>query len=408
MAYLPRALAATVRRAAATFPVVLVTGSRQAGKTTLLREEFGGSHAYVSLERPDVRERALADPVAFFEEHPPPLILDEIQQATALLPHLKERVDEDRRPGAWLLTGSQAFGLMSGVSESLAGRVAVLQLDPLSTRETLELASRDPLEQVFGGGDGAEAGSSRREGLRLDDWLLRGSYPEPRLNELVDRELWFSSYVQTYLERDVRELVQVADLGSFHRFLRLLAGRTGQLLNLAELGRDAGVTAPTARRWLSVLEASQVVHLLQPHHRNFGKRIRKSPKVYWLDPGLPTFLLGLRDREAVLRGPTAGPLAEAAVVSEWLKAFRERGDGTELSFWRSAAGLEVDLVVERDGRLHGVEVKATRTPTPHHADALARWMELAGDGTRGVLACQVEAPTALRPGIRAVPWHLAW
>jgi predicted AAA+ superfamily ATPase len=347
--------------------------------------------------------------VSFFEENPPPLILDEIQQATELLPHVKERVDADRRPGAWLLTGSQAFGLMRGVAESLAGRVAVLQLDPLSTRETRGLPSRDPIEQVFGAEPGAaKAAGDGGSGPRLDDWLLRGSYPEPRLNERVDRELWFSSYVQTYLERDVRELVQVGDLGSFHRFVRLLADRTGQLLNLAELGRDTGVTAPTARRWLSVLEASQVVHLLQPHHRNFGKRIRKSPKVYWLDPGLPSFLLGLRDEESVLRGPTAGPLAEGAVVSEWLKALRQRGDGTEPSFWRSAAGLEVDLVLERDGVLHGVEVKATRTPTPHHADALARWLELAGRGARGVLACRVEAPAALRPGIRAVPWHLAW
>jgi predicted AAA+ superfamily ATPase len=265
------------------------------------------------------------------------------------------------------------------------------------------------VEQVFGGEpETSRAAPAGGTGLRLDDWLLRGSFPEPRLNGQVDRELWFSSYVQTYLERDVRELVNVGDLRSFHRFLRLLAARTGQLLNLAELGREAGVSAPTARRWLSVLEASQVVHLLKPHHRNFGKRIRRSPKVYWLDPGLPTFLLGLKDREAVLRGPTASPLAEAAVTSEWLKAFRQRGDGTDLSFWRSAAGLEVDLVIERDGILHAVEVKATRTPTPHHADALARWLELAGDGARGVLACQVDAPTALRPGIRAVPWHLSW
>lgn len=417
MTYVPRALAATVRRAAETFPVVLVTGSRQAGKTTLLREEFGESHRYVSLERPDVRDRALADPIAFLADHPPPVILDEIQLATELLPYVKDAVDSRRAPGHWLLTGSQAFGLMRGVSQSLAGRVAVLQLDPLSTREVAGLPSRDPLAQVFGdtgvaGGDGTAtstaADGGANSGIDLADWLLRGSYPEPRLNPRVDRQLWFSGYVQTYLERDVRELVHVGDLAAFHRFLRLVAARTGQLLNLAEIGREAGISAPTARRWLSVLEASQVVFLLPPYHQNFGKRIRKSPKVYWLDPALATFLLGLRDRESVLHGPTAGPLVETALVSEWLKAFRQKGDVANVYFWRSSGGLEVDLVIERDGVLHAVEVKATRTPAPRHADALTRWLELAGSTARGVLACGIDAPAALRPGIRAVPWHLAW
>ncbi len=404
MAYVPRGLATTVRRAVRTFPVVLVTGARQAGKTTLLQQEFGRTHHYVSLERPDVRERALADPVAFFEDHPGPLILDEVQHAPALLPWIKDAVDQDRRPGRWLLTGSQSFQLMKGVSESLAGRVAILRLDPLSTSEVAGNPGRDPLARVFG----KKRPMPQVVLPELSDWLLRGSYPEIRSNPRVDRELWFSSYVQTYLERDIRDILQVTDLGTFHSFLRLLAARTGQLLNLAELGREAGITGPTARRWLSVLEASHVVHVLQPYHRNFGKRLRKSPKVVWLDPGLPTFLLGLRDRETVLRGPTAGALVENAVTSEWIKALRQRGDMSDVWFWRSSDGLEVDLVLEREGILHGIEVKATRTPTPRHADALAKWLDLAGEGARGVLACAIDEPRSLRPGIRAVPWHLAW
>jgi len=365
MVYIPRGLAATVRKALRTFPVVLVTGARQAGKTTLLRKEFGQRHRYVSMERPDMRERALADPVAFLEDHPAPLILDEVQHAPELLPWIKDAVDRDRRPGRWLLTGSQSFPLMTGVTK-------------------------------------------KQDVPDLADWLLRGSYPEIRSNSRVDRELWFSSYVQTYLERDIRDILQVTNLAAFHSFLRLLAARTGQLLNLAELGREAGITGPTARRWLSVLETSHVVQVLQPHHRNFGKRLRKNPKVIWLDPGLPTFLLGLRDREAILRGPTAGALVENAVVSEWIKALRQRGDTSDVWFWRSATGLEVDLILERDGVLHGIEVKATRTPTPRHADSLARWMELAGEGSKGVLSCAINEPRSLRPGIRAVPWHLAW
>jgi len=404
MVYIPRGLAATVRKALRTFPVVLVTGARQAGKTTLLRKEFGQRHRYVSMERPDMRERALADPVAFLEDHPAPLILDEVQHAPELLPWIKDAVDRDRRPGRWLLTGSQSFPLMTGVSETLAGRVAVLRLDPLSTTEVVGNPGQDPLSRVFG----RKRAPKKQDVPDLADWLLRGSYPEIRSNSRVDRELWFSSYVQTYLERDIRDILQVTNLAAFHSFLRLLAARTGQLLNLAELGREAGITGPTARRWLSVLETSHVVQVLQPHHRNFGKRLRKNPKVIWLDPGLPTFLLGLRDREAILRGPTAGALVENAVVSEWIKALRQRGDTSDVWFWRSATGLEVDLILERDGVLHGIEVKATRTPTPRHADSLARWMELAGEGSKGVLSCAINEPRSLRPGIRAVPWHLAW
>jgi hypothetical protein len=223
----------------------------------------------------------------------------------------------------------------------------------------------------------------------------------------VDRELWFGGYVQTYLERDVRDLVHVGDLNAFQRFTALAAARSGQLLNLADLGRDAGVSAPTAARWLSVLEASHVVHLLRPYHRSFGKRLTKAAKLYFLDPGLATYLTGLHTREAVLRGPMLGALAETAAVGEWIKAFRRHGQEPPLYFWR-ARDLEVDLVVEWEGLLHGIEIKATATPTPHHADALAKWLALAGPDARGVVACQVRAPTALRPGVRAVPWHLDW
>jgi len=408
MRYLPRALTATVRRALKTFPAVLVTGARQTGKTTLLRKEFGQSHRYLSLERPEVRERALADPVGFLDAHPDPVILDEIQRAPELLHPVKDRIDERRAPGRWLLGGSQSFALMQGVGQTLAGRVAVLSLDAFSVAEaTGGRLGKDPIKRVFDTGKGrARSGSAVH--VSLEDWLLRGSFPEPRANPSVDRKLWYSSYIQTYLERDVRDLVQVGDLGSFHRFLRLVAAHTGQLLNLAELGRDAGVTGPTARCWLSVLETSQVVHLVPPFYRNLGKRIRKSPKVYWLDTGLPTFLQGLHDPEAVRNGPSIGALAETAVVSEWVKALRQRGEPADLFYWRSARGMEVDLVLERNGRLHGLEIKATRTPTPHHADSIAAWLELAGPSALGALACDVAEPTPLRAGIRAVPWHLAW
>lgn len=408
MRYRPRRLAATLKRALRTFPAALVTGARQSGKTTLLRNELP-RHQYVSLERPDARARALSDPEGFLSEPGVPLVLDEIQYAPVLLHYIKDRIDADRRPGRYVLTGSQTFALMRGVSQSLAGRVAVLSLDPLSAGEAggaPEATSPDRLlARVFGQG-----GRNRHHGTPPDaaDWLLRGGYPEPRLNRRVDRELWFSSYVQTYLERDVRDLLRVTDLESFRRFLFLAATRTGQLLNLAELGGELGVSAPTVRQWLSVLQTSQVVYMLRPYHRNLGKRIRKSPKLYFMDVGLAAFLLGLHTRPAVLQGPSLGPLLETAVVAEWVKAFRGSGLEPPLSFWRASDGREVDLVIEYGGRVHAVEVKATATPVPAHAANLATFAALAGPGTRAALACRVGAATALRPGVRAVPWHLAW
>ena len=413
MSYVRRAVTEPIRRALRTFPAVLVTGARQSGKTTLLRHEFGATHRYVSLDRPDVRARALADPVGFLADHPPPAALDEVQRTPELLQYLKQIIDEDRHPGQWLLSGSQIFPLMQGIGQTLAGRVAVMVLDPLSVAESIggptPVSVDNRIESAFAAAPQRQPRAALRSAIPdLGDWLLRGGYPEPRLNRDVDRQLWFGGYVQTYLERDVRDLVQVGDLNAFHRFLVLAAARSGCVLNMADLARDCGVAGPTVKRWLSVLEASHVVHLLPPFHRNFGKRITKSPKLYFLDTGLVTYLTGLHTAEAVINGPSIGALAETAVVAEWVKAFRQNGEVPALSYWRSSSGLEVDLVMERNNMLFGIEVKATATPTPHHADSLARWLELVGDRARGVLACRVEAPTALRPSIRAVPWHLGW
>jgi predicted AAA+ superfamily ATPase len=336
------------------------------------------------------------------------VLLDEIQYAPELLHAIKEQIDADRRPGRWAFTGSQSFSLMQGISQTLAGRVAILDLLPLAVEEANEtvpdLAFDELLQVVF-----ENAGVPRAVGpIDAIAWCLRGGYPELHAHPEVDRTLWLSSYVQTYLERDVRDLLQVGDLDAFARFVRFVAGRSGNLLNLEELGREAGITGPTAKRWLSVLQASHLVTTLPPYHENLGKRLRKSPKLHLVDPGLHTFLLGLHADEPLRHGPSFGAILESAVAGEWLKAARNRGEPASLFHWLAAGGLEVDLVIERNQMLYGIEVKATSTPTPLHARGLRKWMELAGPGARGVVACLVDEPMPLGGGIRAVPWHLAW
>ncbi|MFL6200429.1 MAG: ATP-binding protein [Thermoanaerobaculia bacterium] len=241
----------------------------------------------------------------------------------------------------------------------------------------------------------------------LAQWLLRGGFPQLWSDPGVDRQLWLASYVQTYLERDVRSVLGVRDLGAFQTFLRLAAARTGQVLNLADLARDAGISPPTVRQWLSVLEASHQIFLLRPHFENLGKRLVKSPKLYWLDTGLVCFLLGLKDEDAVLQGPMAGALFETAVVAELAKLFYHRGLPPALWYWRSQDGWEVDVLVELRGKLHPVEVKLTATPRPVHAENVVRWRSLAGDKAgSGLVVTRAEEASALVPGVRATPWSL--
>jgi len=352
---IPRHASTTLQRLANGFPVLAITGPRQSGKTTLARALFGHK-PYVSLENPDEREFALTDPKRFLARFTEGAVLDEVQRCPALLSWLQTLVDERQRMGDFVLTGSAQFDLMAGITQSLAGRVGRLELLPLS---------------------GAELGNERL-GVNLDSVLLKGGYPT-----LYDRDVtpedWFPNYVSTYLERDVRQLLAVRDLTQFQRFVRMCAARSGQLLNLAALGVDCGVSAVTARQWLSVLETSYLVMQLQPYHTNFGKRLTKTPKLYFLDVGLMAWLLGLRDVNTLATHAARGALFETWVVSELVKQRFNAGQRAELFFWRDNTGHEVDVVYDTPQGLQGIEIKSGSTFASDWPKAINKWSSLATD-----------------------------
>ncbi|MHB1233705.1 MAG: ATP-binding protein [Burkholderiales bacterium] len=377
-----RALSPTLNRLAQSFPVVAVTGPRQSGKTTLVRRVFADK-PYVSLEDPAERAFALEDPRGFLARFAAGAVFDEAQRWPDLFSYMQGLVDADRSPGRFILTGSQQFGLLSGVTQSLAGRVGMTRLLPLALGEL-------PAEDV--------------ESLGLDGLMLRGLYPALHAQPVMPED-WFASYVATYVERDVRQVLNVQDLSAFQRFLRLCAGRTGQLLNLSALAGEAGIAQSTARAWMSVLEASDLVYLLPPYHRNFGKRVVKSPKLYLVDVGLACWLLGIRSVEVLNLHPLRGALFETWVVGEFLKARLNAGQPPDLYFWRDNNGLEADIVFETAGRLQSVEIKSGQTVTPDYIRAGQKAARFADGEALPPWLIYAGKESYERSGVRVMGWR---
>ena len=367
-----RHLRPVLRAAAREAPVVTLTGPRQSGKTTLARAAFP-RYDYATLEDPDLRTFVLEDPRGFLDQYRRGVVVDEAQRAPELFSYIQTLVDQDDRPGRFVLTGSQNFLLLRSISQTLAGRCAILHLLPFSFTE---LASR-PAIHVSGLGRRLPR---QRSAPRTDlmETLFRGFYPRIH-DKRLDARRWLRDYHHTYVERDVRELVNVGDLEAFRLFVRLCAGRNGQLLNLSSLAGDAGITHTTARRWLSILETSFLVVLLRPHRRNFNKRLIKSPKLYFLDTGLLCYLLGIGSPTDLRLHAARGAVFESFVLSELLKARLHRGDEAELYFWRDAAGHEIDFLIADGEKLTPMEVKSGQTVASDFFAGLRFWRELAGD-----------------------------
>lgn len=404
--YILRSIEPVLEDASRDFPCVILTGPRQAGKTCVLRRVFGASHRYVSLELTDVLESAKADPRGFLTRFSPPVILDEIQHAPFLLPYIKEAIDQYRQlNGRFILTGSQNLLLLEKVNETLAGRAAILKLLPLSMREATGLPRKSLPWETDSGGYNSMPPGVQTSG---DMWeiLIRGFYPELVSDAKKNFELWHSSYIQTYLERDVRTVRQVGDLTLFQTFLRALAAMHAQLLSLTEISRDIGVSVNTVKNWISVLEATHQIVLLRPYYLNAGKRLVKAPKIYFTDTGTLCHLVGLKNPEHAMAGPMGGPIFEGAVLSEILKTYIHRGEQSAIFFWRTSAGSEVDFVIESGGETIPVEAKLGATARPEMAKGVNSFIgTFEGKARRGYVLYGGNAVLPLAPGVDAMPFN---
>jgi predicted AAA+ superfamily ATPase len=401
--YYHRQLEDRLVAASAEFPALLLVGPRQVGKTTLLQHICGKDRRYVTLDDPASRELANGDPGLFLQRYPPPVLIDEIQYAPGLLPRIKMHVDAARKTGAFWLTGSQQFHMMKGVSESLAGRVAIVNLLGFSARERdrlkLDVSPFLPTpERLAQGRRDVPLGETE-----IYERIWSGSLPALIAGPARDRNLFLGSYVQTYLQRDVRDLAQVGNQETFLRFLRACSARTGQLLNLTDLARDVDVSVMTARSWLAILVTSLQVFLLQPYHSNVTKRLIKRPKLYFLDTGVAAYLTEWSSPQTLAAGAMAGPMLETFVFAEILKSWWHRMERPLLYYYRDKDSREIDLLLVHDRVIHPVEIKRSGSPRAEWVRPFAALGRLEGQVGPGAVVCLTPELVPLDADNAAVP-----
>lgn len=389
--WIDRDIVNTLRNLVDTFPVLVLTGPRQTGKTSVLQKTFS-DYTYISLDSPQVHDAAESRPEEFLGRFTCPVIIDEIQYAPSLFRYIKKIVDERKgERGLFILTGSQSFPLMEAVSESLAGRTAVIPFLGLSFAEW--------------------SGAGLMEYQDPSTFLWKGSFPAlwADRDRAPNRDRWYQGYVATYLERDVRNMLNIGSLRDFERFLRAAASRTGQILNMAETGRDAGVSPSTSKQWFSVLQASNQIHLLEPYYRSLGKRITKSPKLYFTDTGLAAYLAGFSSAEALKESPRAGAFWENFVIGQWLRQKHWHSPWMNLWFWQDRTKNEVDLLIESNQMIFPIECKRKERPDKSDLKGIRKLKEMYGETVGPVSIASLSRETYdIAEGVTVRPGWLPW
>lgn len=395
--YIERTITKTIEKASKQFKVLLLTGARQVGKSTVLKN-CDPNREYVTLDDVTEREMALNEPKLFLQRHKAPVIIDEIQYAPNLLSYIKIEVDNSDKKGQYWLTGSQQFHMMKNVSESLTGRVAILELLGLSLAE-INKTENNPFIPTL---KYIQEKRNKHYSYKLQDifkQIYNGSYPALNNNEDNDRELFYRSYLRTYLERDIRDLTSVSDEMTFLKFIRCVAARTGQVLKYSTLASEVGISQPTAKSWLSILVSSGIVYLLEPYYVNITKRMTKMPKIYFLDTGLCAYLTGWNTPEVIEKGAMSGAFFETFVISEIIKSYQHNGKNAPLFWYRDFDGKEIDLLIEKNGNLYPIEIKLTANPDK----SMVKNFNLIQNAGEGGLICMYDTDIPISENINVVP-----
>lgn len=396
-----RQLRTQIRKYSRQYPLVALVGPRQSGKTTLARELFP-KYRYLSLENIDVRAHAQGDPRGFFEDYGNKLILDEVQRVPDLFSYLQEIVDQNPEPAQYILTGSHQFLLFEGISQSLAGRIVTFKLFPFTLNELKEAAEDKDVASIFRKPRRTPKKISHNELYRL---IFTGLYPRI-YDKKLDSRKWVENYILTYVERDLRSLINIKNIRTFEMFLKLCSSLSGQLLNFANLANHLGIALSTVKQWVSILEASGLVFLLPPYHQNFSKRIIKTPKLYFVDTGILCYLLGIRTPDELKGHPLIGSIYETFIISECYKRISHLGEIPRLYFWRDKSGREIDLIIDEGLMGFPIEIKLAKTYSSEFSNSLEYWLSLKGNqASKGEVIYTGDQILNAKSNIPAIPWY---
>lgn len=401
-----RTLKAAIKNDSKSFRVILLTGPRQVGKTTLLREVENNMRSYVTLDDLNVRQLAIADPAGFIQRLKLPVLIDEVQYAPDLFPYIKIAVDQSKRCGLFWLTGSQQFEMMKNVTESLAGRVAVLKLQGISLAEEENRSIATPFLPDLKTIKSRQKYAKSLTLPKIYYKIWRGSFPDIVISKGKNWERFYESYVTTYIQRDVREYLQISNQAIFYKFMQSIAAHSGQLLNYAEIARDLRLSEPTIKSWLSALQASGIIYLLQPYFSNKNKRLIKTPKLYFMDTGLCCFLSGWLNADVLERGAMSGAMLETYVVSEIIKSYIHNGRNPNIYFYRDKEKREIDLLIEENNLLYPIEIKKTASIKDLKFQPFDLLEKLDVKVGRGAVLCFVNLALPLSKDIDAIP--ISW